>query len=466
MTFNTRMSQQFQSSSQHNGYRSKQKPDDSDTFMRLPDREIAGCITDIGVPFSAEDLQKPNPQHIQKVFEWCAELLLNTTRETVEPAMRAAAEDVCGENNEIIPVDTRNLMGFYVSLRKLLLECGIHDFSFSDLTKPTHERLVKIFSHLINFIRFREAHTGTIDTHFNKAEVTKARIENLYSENQDMEARLQQMRLERKSLLASFKDKEKQYEDIKNKLLTLRKNQEKITVQYEGLREERGRLTKTLEDRTTRWIQLQQDSSKLRPYASQSSAALQANLVSLGDSLSKSKNNADSLEKRHRALHTSADTFTTVQGDVASCTKVLTEISAEIAKEEEEATQAARRKDALSERSNNVREVERGESHLQRQLTRLHEKTQGLREGSNEKAEAARKRMEELKVMHKGLMEEGAVKRREIDSRRMKVEVMEKKAADLKENIAGEIHATHDEYMKMEAHINLYIKEMEQSIQV
>ena len=89
---------------------------------RQPDREIAGCISDIGVQFSPEDLQKPNPQQIQKVFEWFAELLMNATRETVEPAMRAAAEDVCGEHMEIVPSDTRNLMGFYVSLRKLLVE--------------------------------------------------------------------------------------------------------------------------------------------------------------------------------------------------------------------------------------------------------------------------------------------------------------------------------------------------------
>lgn len=49
---------------------------------------------------------------------------MNATRETVEPAMRAAAEDICGEHLEIVPPDTRNLMGFYVSLRKLLIEVG------------------------------------------------------------------------------------------------------------------------------------------------------------------------------------------------------------------------------------------------------------------------------------------------------------------------------------------------------
>ena len=50
---------------------------------------------------------------------------MNATRETVEPAMRAAAEDVCGEYVETVPPDTRNLMGFYVSLRKLLVEVYI-----------------------------------------------------------------------------------------------------------------------------------------------------------------------------------------------------------------------------------------------------------------------------------------------------------------------------------------------------
>ena len=56
---------------------------------------------------------------------------MNATRETVEPAMRAAAEDVCGEHMEIVPADTRNLMGFYVSLRKLLIEVGETLYSLS-----------------------------------------------------------------------------------------------------------------------------------------------------------------------------------------------------------------------------------------------------------------------------------------------------------------------------------------------
>ena len=68
------------------------------------------------------DLSKPQPQQIQRVFEWFAELLTNTTRESVAPAMHAAADDVAGPYAEIFTSDTRELMGFFVVLRKLLVE--------------------------------------------------------------------------------------------------------------------------------------------------------------------------------------------------------------------------------------------------------------------------------------------------------------------------------------------------------
>jgi len=81
------------------------------------------------------DLSKPQPQQIQRVFEWFAELLTNTTRESVAPAMRAAADDVAGPHAEIFTCDTRELMGFFVVLRKLLVEVRL-----SSLVNALHAR--------------------------------------------------------------------------------------------------------------------------------------------------------------------------------------------------------------------------------------------------------------------------------------------------------------------------------------
>ncbi|KAF4630258.1 hypothetical protein G7Y89_g7877 [Cudoniella acicularis] len=461
MSYNPRMSMVPNSQQQNRG---KKKDEDSDAFMRLSDTEIVGCISDIGVPFTVADLQKPIPLQIQMIFEWFVEVLMSATRETVDPAMRAAAEDICGEYMDVIPAETRNLMGFYISLRKLLIECGITDFSFQDLNKPTHDRLVKIFSSIINFVRFRESQTTVIDDHLNRVETTKVRIETLYMENQDMEARLDEMQRNKKAMEAHVAEKVKRNEELKRRLLDLRQSQEKVTRRFEAVKAKKGEMTAVLEDKTAATISLRQESAKLKPYVLQSPAALQASLTELSNALNAEKTQIDTLDRRARGLQTSTDTFHVVTSDVASCIKLLEEISTELAKEEEENVRIARQRDALGERGNNVREVERTEGLLQRQLSKWLERTEKLRGGSKEKAMSAKERMEELRAVHRKLTEERSEKGREMERRRVRIEQTEKKMADLKENIENEIHSAHDEFLKMDSHIKLYITEMEQQL--
>ena len=348
--------------------------------------------------------------------------------------MRAAADDVCGEYSDIVQPETRNLMGFYASLRKLLVECGVIDFSFNDLLRPTHDRLVKIFSYIINFIRFRESQTSVIDGHFNKAETTKARIDSLFAENQEMETALEEKKRSRKLLEGQVKEKVKRNDELKARLLDLRKRQEKLTEKLEKGRGEKTRLTSTLEDKTAMSVSIKQESAKLRPYVLQSSAVLQASLGDLSASLSADKVQIDTLDRRARALQTSTDTFSVVTGDVLACTKQLEEISIEIQKEEEDSLKAARNRDALSERSGNVREVERTEHLLQRQLTKWNERVEKLRQTSQEKAQAAKDRMDELRAVHKKLSEERGEKGRDMERRRVRIEQTEKKV-DMSEDI-------------------------------
>ncbi|KAI9789848.1 MAG: kinetochore-associated Ndc80 complex subunit nuf2 [Peltula sp. TS41687] len=475
MDFNSRTSQHFRtgnmSTTNHNGggggrtaTTTKKREEDSNAFMRLPDKEIAGCISDIGVPFTVGDLQKPNPQQIQMVFEWFAELLMNATRETVEPAMRAAAQDVCGEHADLVSADTRNLMGFFVSLRRLLLECGITDFSFQDLLKPTHDRLVKIFSYIINFVRFRESQTAIIDAHFNAAETTKSRIETLYHSNQAAEAHLHSLQRTRTQLESQARAKARRNDELKARLLELKKAQDGITKRLARAKDDKERLTDALTDTTATGLALRQDAAKLRPYVLQSAAALQASLAELAGALQGDRARVDALDRRGRALQGSADTFGVVAADVGACVKVLEDVAGELRKEEEELARAARHRDVLSERGESVREVERTEQLLQRQLGKWIERTERLRRTSRERAAVARERMEELRGVHRRLTEERAEKASEMERRRVRIEQTEKKMVDLRDNVEREIQAALEEYVKMDAHVGLYLREMEQCI--
>ncbi|KAI1611119.1 kinetochore protein nuf2 [Exophiala viscosa] len=457
------MNSQYRPSQQQQG-RVKKKEEDSADFMILSDKDIASCITDMQISFQPSDLLKPNPQVIQMVFEHLGGLVMNATRDTIDPAMRAAAEDICTEFPELVPTETRLLMGFFVQLRTMMEQCGINDFSFSDLVRPTHDRLVKILSYTINFLRFREPHTSVIDENSNKAENTKARIETLYTENEDIEQRLEEMRHNRKAMEVAVKEKMRRNDELKARLLELRKGQERVAEQLERAKAEKTRAQALLEEKTERLVRARQESEKLRPYVLQSPAALQSTLTELLENLTREKAQIDALERRGRALQTSGDSFTVVQNDVQACVKILEEIAIELQKEDEEEARAAKNRDALAERGSNVREVEQNEKLLQRQLKKWEERTDELRRKHKERDEANKAKMDELRETQRQLREERAEKGREMERRRVRIEQTEKKMADLKDNIENEVHSAHEEYLKLESHIKLYVTEMEQSM--
>lgn len=435
MAYNPRMSIIPPGQQQSRNQRAaRSKREETKAAMRLPDHEIVGCITDIGIPFTVADLQKPNPNQVQKIFEWFAELLLNATRETVAPAMRAAARDIAGDHSDLVfPPDTTDLMGFYISLRRLLLRCGLEDedFSFADLYRPTHVRLVDIFSHLINFVRFRESQTSIVDEHFNKGEQVKARIETLYSENQELEARRDDMHANLEQTQALVAAKTRRNEALKKKLLELRRNQEQVAARLEEAKTRKAQLATQLEEQTAQRVTVRQESNKLRPYVLQSAASLQMSLSGLSTSLANDKAHIDSLDRRARALQTSTDSFSMVSTDVASCIKLLDEIAGELQKEEEENSRKTKQKDALLERRTDVQDVERAESLLQRQLAKWIERTEKLREQANAKAQEAKRRMEELEIVHQKLKQERTEKGNDIEKRRVRIEQTEKKVSPL-----------------------------------
>ena len=414
---------------------SQQKKEEEAAYanMRLPDREIVGCINELGIQFTIADLQKPNPVQVQQIFEWFSEILMNKTRQTVDPAMRAAMEDVVGDDygDGLMPADARGLMGFFVSLKTLMAHCGVSDFSFSDLYKPSHDRLVKIFSYVINFVRFRESQAAVIDEHCNRAEATKARIDFLYGENHEMEEQLLNMKGNRKQMEVLVAEKTRRNEELKKRLLDLRRSQERVAARLEDAKTKKGELAQEMEEKTAAKLALKQDSAKLRPYVLQSASALQNSLTELSNALNADKAHIDSLDRRARALQTSTDSFTVVSTDVASCIKLLDEIAVELGKEEEENVKNARQRDALTERGANVREVERTESLLQRQLSKWAERTETLRAQSQEKAGRAKEKMEELRAVHKRLTEERGEKGKDIERRRVRIEQTEKKVCFL-----------------------------------
>lgn len=289
---------------------------------------------------------------------------------------------------------------------------------------------MKIFSYLINFVRFRESQTAVIDEHFNKTEKTKSRIDTLMAENQELEQRLAEMRRDQQANEVQVREKVARNDELKARLLELGREQSRVAETLDRVKTERARRQQQLEEKTERTVRSRQEAEKLRPYVLESPATLQSSLTELAENLMREKAQIDSMEKRARALQTSSDTFTVVSNDVQACVKLLDDISSELQKEDDEESRAARNKEAISDRGNSVREVEQTEKLLQRQLAKWHERIEGLRKSAHAKAEAAQARMEELRNVQRQLREERAEKQRDMERRRIRIEQTEKKVRD------------------------------------
>lgn len=280
---------------------------------------------------------------------------------------------------------------------------------------------------MINFIRFRESQTDAIDEHFNKSQRTKLRIEQLYNDKQHKEQQLLELKRNHAATQKLRDEKQKRNSELRAKLLELKREQEAVTKKVELAKKEDVRLKALLQSKAENKENVQREVYKLKPYTQQSPTALEDSLRDLNDRLASDKTQIESLDRRARALQTSTDSFAVVAADVTSCTRLLTDVQADLAKEEEELAKAARHRDALADRSNNVRDVERQERLLQKQYANVTARTEKLRQKGDEDAERARRKMEELRETHAQLAEERGEKGREMERRRVRIEQTEKK---------------------------------------
>lgn len=279
-------------------------------------------------------------------------------KDTVEPILRSATEQLEYPETQ---QDAHTLMAFYVSLRTLMFECGIDDFTINDLAKPDGMRLTRILSYVINFTRFREERAGVIGEHFQKAEKAKEKIEQLYFENEELASRLQALKQQRAKEEPMIKRAKEVQKLLSEELYAFSKREKALTNEMNKLKQEKETYVKTLEDRQFFVTKTLQEAEKIRPYIVDSPDKLQQVITDMGTSLSQEKAMVDSVERKNRALQTSADSFAIVEQDVVSAIKVMEECEQELVKEEENARRAARHHEILTQKQTDVREIERSE---------------------------------------------------------------------------------------------------------
>ena len=388
------------------------------------DQEIIACLRELeGLSFSLEDLRKPTPPKVQHLYEYIVDTLMGMRRESVEALVRAAGAE---QEFPQAQYDAALLMTFYRSLTQLMTECGVSDFTFNDLLKPDADRLRVNLSSVINFLRFRGERWDLVDKYFQKGEQTKKRIEELYFQNDDLAAKIEHLRDQRKREEPAIKEAQTKNKNLTLELRRLGKIQGDVINEYQVLKDEKQKLKDTLSDKQYNIEVLRRDCGKLQPYIVDSPEKLHQTINDLNNTLAAERAELDTTERQVRALNTSADSFAIVEQDVNSCIKLMEDCENELSKEEESIRKSNRHEEILHQKEAEVREHDRKEDRVKRLITNAKEKLEKARTQAAEKRASARKEMEKLAAEYETLSKERDATNKENDRTNLDIERKEK----------------------------------------
>ncbi|EPS36109.1 hypothetical protein H072_10531 [Dactylellina haptotyla CBS 200.50] len=464
MDFNPRGSQ---------GYRSSQKAPPSSakarqavehdpfTFLYMEPPEIANCITDIGIPFTAEGINNPQSPMIIRVVERVLDVITGLNVEAMNPVLDCVSEEF--EYSESL-IDTMRMMACFHSLRRLLNVCGMKDLRLDDIIAPTRPRVIKIFSLLINFVRFKSEHQPTIDEHANKFESIKQRVEDLESERDDLQHKLETLEIQRKQEEPMVKRLQEERQQARVLLGELKREQEAMTNEFQEAKNERKVLKDHLIQASETKLRLKQDCERLRPYIVDEPGKLQLLNSEMAGQLQMEKNRLMQVERRARALQTTADSFGVIEADVNACIKVMEECEAELLREEEDNRKASRHKDVLRKRQLEFQDMEKREEVLKTRVSGAAERVSGAKQQAESKSASARAKMAELRGVYDQLASERREKSHDMDKLKMQIDLKEKQCQDAKEFVENESKETLNEWARLTAHVKTYMQEMKQQM--
>lgn len=369
MAYNSRPSNMFRSAQANSktpgGKKQQQQQHQTDHDLSLEPSDIIECLSDMGIQFHAEDLRSPTPLKVQYLYERFAHALMGVNRETVEPVIRAAAAAAAagGDDSADPPLDAAQteaaqLMAFHASLTQLMSECGLHNFSFTDMLRPEPERLRHVLSNVINFLRFRAAKTAKTDELMQRGYDTRDRIERLADENAQLAGRIAALKAQRareEPAIAAARDVNRA---LTADLRGCKKKQIAVMRDTDSLKAERKALAAKLADVQFLVQTAVRDCGRLQPYIVDAPEQLQLVIADLGRSLAKEREAADAADRRARALQTSADSFAVVEADVAACIRLMEDCQRELARHDEQARKLQRHRDSLLQKESEVREIE------------------------------------------------------------------------------------------------------------
>ncbi|KAI9096105.1 Nuf2 family-domain-containing protein [Phlyctochytrium arcticum] len=374
-----------------------QPPPGSFSFPVLKPSELLGCMADLGIPFSSEDLQKPSPDRIIVVYEHFTEILMGVTREQyLQPSFDAVQFLEYPDLHQ----ESIGFMAFNRQLRKLMLEVGVDDFSLRDILHPEPGRVRRCLSAIINFAKFREERMGVFEQCNQKAEEALLKRDQLEARIRDLSEKVNSLRLQRAEQEPQAQALRDRNSELTSDLRELKKIQTGLTPQAESLKKEKLQLADQITEKEESIANLKQDCIRLESRIVKSPEELKNSIAEMSATLTNDKQAILVSEKKTRDLQTRIDLLAAGQVDLDTVLDRLRDVEREKARLESSLEKLRGEREAMAKAKAELRDLRVKEEQLKRQLTSATEKLNRLATHQSSKSTSLQSRLQSLHQAH------------------------------------------------------------------
>ncbi|XP_028408083.1 probable kinetochore protein nuf2 isoform X2 [Dendronephthya gigantea] len=172
---------------------------EKDTPLTFPvikfyDEAIASCQKLFNVSISEEDLRKPTPQFVRKLFlDLVTESMQISTEQMVQPHFKFLS----AFQNPDISQEGASFLYFTILLQRFMHAALEKDFSINDLTNPKPKRIMRCISAIINFEKFKDSQANYFDTVVEEKEILHNQRSELLRRNQELKEKIAKIRAAR-----------------------------------------------------------------------------------------------------------------------------------------------------------------------------------------------------------------------------------------------------------------------------
>ncbi|KAI0340715.1 hypothetical protein BDW22DRAFT_1360163 [Trametopsis cervina] len=424
-------------------------------FPSMERHEIIEAFNEWTIPVSSRDLEHPTSEFVTMIYSACLQRVRSLSEADLERPLQAALAEV--ETPDIYSSALAHTVLFH-HLQRLARAAQINDFSLKDLSSPDPERTRGHLSAFINFVKFSEQRADFIIGLRDKSSRVNDEREKVIASLQTAEREVNAIKAKLAEDEPRCEQLRQQKEELKQSLFRYRDLQMEHLEAVKTLKQERANLIQRREALQTSVDSLTELISRTRARIVQSPERITSNIRTMSTALAQDKQTVAANEAKIRDLQLRSTALITIEKDVRVCIEQLQAIE-----KETEILEASKKtlndlKDAFSEKSSELKELELKHERVTIQQANAMEKLERAQKHAEDRRLASQQQIERLKAEYEEMANERRENDRQVEELRAEADELQRLMNEHMRQSQTELNELLKEYWKLRHATEVYME--------